>query len=103
MISNATWRELCGNAVFLGKAAISIGFVIWAIRKRGEFDQPLSRQGQIFRFAVVFVCWIGASIPMRPFGWVQIAFAAVGFAVLWWPNVVYRLSARYRGTDENTA
>ena len=72
-----------------------IGLFFWIIlmsyRSRYDLDLPMTRRGQLIRFALLAICWISASISFATTpGVVVVRWIAilVGLTILCWPNIL---------------
>lgn len=90
------FKEILAHASVLAQAGISLWFVVWAIRRKGEMDEKLDRPSKVVRWVIVYSGWILMSIPGR-FFWLPRAIAgALSLAFLCWPNFAYHLTKSVR-------
>ncbi len=87
------------NAVFLATIGTSFWFLSWGLRRKFDLDIPMTAQGKIIRVAVVFGCWMVASLPLAHSGVFRVLLVVAflgGLAFLLWPNVVVHLMSGLR-------
>jgi hypothetical protein len=70
-----------------------IWLVVWAIRRKGEFDIELDSTAKTIRWIVVFVSFaIVGQLPGPGGQWaLRLLFLNLGLAFLCWPNCAYRV------------
>jgi hypothetical protein len=86
MLSPALSRDLA--------AVLSIWFVVWAIRRQGEFDYELDKTAQLIRWSVVFIGF--GLIPRVPDEWqyagyLRLTLGFIAMLFLCWPNFAYHV------------
>ena len=72
--------------------ASSIWFIVWAIRRKGDFDLELGAKEQVARWCIVLASFAlavtfkqsGQTIP-------RLVALGIGMAFLCWPNLAYHL------------
>jgi hypothetical protein len=88
-------------------SVISIWFVVWAIRRKGDLDYNLSPGGMLIRWFLVVSCLGGVLVAPQLFEPpnLRLGVFALGMAFLVWPNFAYHLvnllSRRRSGKSEN--
>jgi hypothetical protein len=84
--------ELFNASLVLVAKASGIWFVVWAIRKKGEFDYELDWTACIVRWLVVFVAFaLTAEFTKSGPTIARILVLVIGLAFLCWPNFAYHL------------
>lgn len=92
MPSPSLTRDLAG--------VLNIWFVVWAIRRKGEFDYELDKTARLIRWSVVFVGFgLVPSVPVewQYAGYVRLSLGVVGMLFLCWPNFAYHLRRLFAG------
>jgi len=95
--------EILSGALGLLARGLSIWFVVWAIRRKGDFDLELGLKEHVVRWGIVLASFAlamtfkqtGATVP-------RLVATAVGLAFLCWPNFAYHL-VRFFHARENGA
>jgi hypothetical protein len=75
----------------LGKS-LGIWFVVWAIRRRFEWDYKLSSAAMAVRWAVVIVCYVLLATGLLSSAAVRLSIGIVGLGFLCWPNFAYHMT-----------
>jgi len=95
--ARALLDEFWRYAALWASCGISIGFVIWGIRSKFELDVPMDNRGKRIRASVVLAGWFLASLPLPHTavpGSIRMIALLVGYAFLWWPNLVVHITRR---------
>ncbi len=92
LVPTAVWAEFERRAALMAGAGVNIGLIVWAVRRRGDFDLPPTVLSRGIRWACVLVGWVLWSWP-----WVWAPAWARGGALasllmFWWPNYSVRLA-----------
>jgi hypothetical protein len=75
-------------------AVANIWFVVWAVRRRGEFDYKLDTTAKLARWLIALVCLFAAiQLPqlLNPPP-LRICVGLIGLTFLVWPNTAYHLT-----------
>ncbi len=85
-------QMLFSRLSFLLEKSLGIWFVVWAIRRRSDWDYKLSSIAMAIRWGVVTVCYLLLATGFLSLAAVRLLVLAVGLCFLCWPNFAYNLS-----------
>jgi uncharacterized membrane protein YcfT len=87
----------------LSGSVVSVWFVAWAIRRRGEFDIKLTKLEQLLRWLVVAVCFALTLLPSSQLAIPRVIAGLTGICFVAWPNLAHHLSVLFRLIPANNA
>jgi hypothetical protein len=85
-------QMLFSQLSFLLEKSLGIWFVVWAIRRRFDWDYKLSATAGIVRWAVVTVCYVLLATGVLGVSAVRLFILTIGLCFLCWPNFAYHLT-----------
>jgi type IV secretory pathway TrbL component len=73
------------------KAAVSVAFLAWAIRRKNELDYVLSKRAKLIRWCCFLGFLLLILIPGNNFAAVRVIGWIISTAFLAWPNFAYHI------------
>jgi hypothetical protein len=86
------------GALAVAAKALGIWFVVWGIRRKGEFDYKLDGIAQLLRWLIVAACFAAVANFSKPSAQRATALT-LGLAFFVWPNFAYHLRNLFRRGD----